>query len=568
MSEIKVDVVSDSPEGWSIQVKHLTKIVTPEMFLADPTGVNDSAAAIMQAVDLCRSEGLELKSYKGSSYRVDTPVDFRGVELDFKAVIKPTFEGQPQVILGGSSQDGQFNPNQNLHAVISPTSSPLAPNIRVIGAKGQNIKVDRTYYLQVWADTEVNAITDASSAYSHFHLRAVDKIELQSNKTTTGSLSQWINENHFHLQRTKEFIIDGTYTHNHNHIYGGTFENSGSLINIIRGSNNTFHGLRFENGGSVKFGLESRDNNVEYSWTSVNPIRPTGMLVEDLGIRNSLYNTKTGPVTTSTVIALTHEDLKPGYARPHGVGDKLSVTGNRVAAPSYSQIFLSDMIPFTSNTRISVKAEGNVVGGVRCKLIGYDANGVEISGSVDADYEGIGDGVGSFDASQPHLPSSNIITGVTLIPQPSGLSKAPFFKVSVKAGGKGLECTSFSVWVDSDSQWGTNRQIGAYAPVVCKGPDILLPPYVRASLSSVTIDPHSSNVVTKTWVGLRENSPINCSFGNEAIIPPELFVRAECPSDGVVVITVLNTSTAAVVLPSGTWVHMLAPGSKQSVQSI
>lgn len=542
--------------------------VNPDTYGADPTGVDDSAPAINQAAAYCLEKGLELESNKGSSYRIDSPVNLRHIELDFKGAIKPTFEHQPQVIIGGSSQDGQFNPNQYIHAVVGPTSSPAFPNIRVIGAKGQKISVGRSYYVQVWADTNINATTDASTAYSHFHLRAVDKIELQSNKDTTGSLSQWINENHFHLQRSKEFTIDGTYTHNNNRIYGGTFENVGSLINIAYGSNNNFYALRFENGGSVRFGPGSRDNNVEYTWTSVNPTRPDEMLKEDLGIRNSLYNIKTGAVSTSTVLALTYQSLKQGYARPYGVGDAVSAVGGRVSVRSFAQIFLSDMIPLTSNTRVSVKAEGNVLGGIRCKLIGCDANGVEITGSPDGDYEGIGDGVGSFNSAQSHRPSSNSITGVTLIPQPPGLSKASFFRLSVIAGGSGLECTSFSVWADSDSQWGTNRQVGAYAPATQKGPEILLPLYARASLPSTSINAHSTKVISRTWIGLIENSPINCSFGNEVSAPSALFIRAECPVADSVVITVVNTSNSAVILPSGTWVHMLAPGSKQPMQSI
>lgn len=535
---------------------------------ADPSGTRCSADAINGAAEFCRAEGLPFSAPFGGNYRIDKPINLRGVELDFRSVIKPTFDEVPQVVLGGSSQDGQYNPNQYLWAVTGPVATPVAANIRIIGAKGQIIQIGRTHFLQLWADTDTNELTDGSIAYSHFDLRHIDHIRLDSNKETRASHQQWINENTFKLRRCKTFTIDGTYTHNLNIIDGGAFENNGSVINIERGSNNFFQGIRFENGGKVRFGEQSRDNDIEYSWTSINPTRPDELIEQDLGIRNTVHSAKTSAVTTATVVSLSHKSVRPGYARPVGVGELVSEIGHRVTVPPYSTVFESDLIPFTSNTRISVKADGGGLGGFRCKLIGYDQSGSRIVSSVDADYESIGDGAGSFSLGQSHTPPVNNIRGVTIIPQPKGLEKAAFFKLSVRSGGEGLECTHFSVSLDSDSAWGTNRQVGAFPPASSPGIEILLPLYVRTILPSTSINAHSFKVVNKTWEGLKKSSPIMCSFGSEVVVPHCFNVQAKCVADNEVTIITTNMAHEPNIIPSGTWVHMVAPGTTQPMKTI
>lgn len=169
-----------------------------------------------------------------------------------------------QLVVGGNSATTS-NPSQSFRQVTRDGGSSSVPTCKFIGTKDQFFSMQLCDYLQFYVDTDV--VTDTSIAYSTFELGKIDKLELATNPSPLGSTIQWINENVFRLQRCKDFIVGGTYQHNHNRIYGGTFESTAS-ITLNTGWDNKFYDMRFENGATVTFASGTERNTVINTWDS------------------------------------------------------------------------------------------------------------------------------------------------------------------------------------------------------------------------------------------------------------------------------------------------------------
>lgn len=238
----------------------------------------DNVAAINFAAAVARALGRRLVARKRGTYVLATadPLNLRMVEMDLSGVTFDVQHAAIGLIIGGNASSGN-NPPQLVFTATRSGGATATPTVRAVGVKGQIITVERCDYFQVWASTTApNRNTDYSCAYSKFWIKFAEKLELQSDPTNAGGPQnsdpggaiQWINENDFYLMRTNTLIIDGTYQHNHNRFWGGTFEGT-ALIDIKWGRDNKVYGTRFETGPTtINFGTNATNNTILNTWDS------------------------------------------------------------------------------------------------------------------------------------------------------------------------------------------------------------------------------------------------------------------------------------------------------------
>ncbi|MFM5086297.1 phage tail-collar fiber domain-containing protein [Aeromonas media] len=234
-------------------------------------GHDDTVAFLLAAAD-AKASGRPIvieSPMPGKRYRLTGTVDFRGLVVNGgQSSIWVDHDGIG-VVLGGRADKGS-NPDQNINTVErAPERSAANPTIRVTGSKGQRIYVKYTNWLQIWAEKilpEAQSADDPdrSSAYSSFYINWANKLTLDAPASSGG----WINENDIYLNRCYEFKIQGSpsFRHNHNRIWGGTFEGESS-ITINRGADNKLYNMRFERGPTtISFGELSERNVIINTW--------------------------------------------------------------------------------------------------------------------------------------------------------------------------------------------------------------------------------------------------------------------------------------------------------------
>jgi len=268
-----VDVVTRSIQN------RLQDRVSVKDFGAVGDGVADDTAAI-QAAKAAAHTGDTVNFclyFPQGSYRTTSTIDLRRAMVDASEASIVGDHAGIALILGGRAQ----NPNNPWQKVFRVTSAgpndSTAPTVRIIGAKVQNIDIERADYIQLYADSD-DANLDGSIAYSTFSIKTCIVLELTTNPSPIGSSVQWINENAFYLSRIRQLFINGTYAHNNNIFYRGNFEGSSGTINIQNGTSNKFYDTRWEgaaDGGSgegdgpgVVFGSGTWGNLVVQSWIS------------------------------------------------------------------------------------------------------------------------------------------------------------------------------------------------------------------------------------------------------------------------------------------------------------
>lgn len=263
-------------------------------------GITDDTSALILAAEYARESSRTLRAE--GNFIITETLNLRNVSLEMTNAVFTISHSGIGVLLGGNASNPN-NPRQNFGTIIrnSGISSETTPDIRIIGAKGQHINIERCDYLQLYANYNASvASTDYSIAYSTFNLKKVDTIHF------LGVEKGWINENYFYLNRTNNIIFaDNPYHHNHNKFYGGTMEGAGK-IDIQRGDNNYFYGFRFERYPSsstdqqliINFGEYTWNNSIEATWLSspaytnepYNPSPYTYVEVTDNGKGNAVFH--------------------------------------------------------------------------------------------------------------------------------------------------------------------------------------------------------------------------------------------------------------------------------------
>ncbi|WP_309207071.1 hypothetical protein [Escherichia marmotae] len=269
-------------------------------FGAKGDGITDDTSALILAAEYARESSRTLRAE--GNFIITETLNLRDISLEMTNAVFTISHSGIGVLLGGNASNPN-NPRQNFGTIIrnSGISSETTPDIRIVGAKGQHINIERCDYLQLYANYNASvASTDYSIAYSTFNLKKVDTIHF------LGVENGWINENYFYLNRTNNIIFaDNPYHHNHNKFYGGTMEGAGK-IDIQRGDNNHFYGFRFERYPSsptnqqliINFGEYTWNNSIEATWLSspaytnepYNPSPYTYVEVTDNGKGNAVFH--------------------------------------------------------------------------------------------------------------------------------------------------------------------------------------------------------------------------------------------------------------------------------------
>lgn len=247
-------------------------VIHPEKYgaIANASGVAgvgvDSTQAFIAAAQECLSTGKTLKAT--GKYRITGDIDLRYICLDMANASVFIDSATSKVKLGGNASNAN-NPEQRFGGCSRVGGANTVPDIRLSGVKGQNIHIEYSEYTLVWASTTLGVRDqEYSCAYSNIHLKRCIKLELNTDplnalgaeNSDVGGSMQWINECNFYLNRTTTLIVDGSYNHNHNRFYCGTFEGN-SVISFNKGRDNRMYGERFEGlDATVTFGVGTERN--------------------------------------------------------------------------------------------------------------------------------------------------------------------------------------------------------------------------------------------------------------------------------------------------------------------
>jgi len=344
-------------------------------FGAVGNGVADDTVAIQAAIVYCLANGVSLTAE--GSYKITSTINFRYINVDFSYASINVAHAGIGIIIGGNASNPN-NPNQQFNSVTRSvgTDSTTTPTIRAIGVKGQNIYIGRAPYFQVYADTEAAVYnTDYSSAYSNFYLKYVDTLELTNNATTTGSSVQWINENQFYLNRITTLLVNGTYNHNHNNFWNGSFENS-AVITFDVGASNFVYNTRFENGATVTFQSAAIDCVVINSWSSSNHRYPTfGITVVNNGKMCSVISAFDVYYPRISYVGFSYESLKQVGANYNVQGvSNVVINPTNLSLTANQLLYTSTFIPVSGaeQTVFNISIANNT-NGIRITVDGYDS---------------------------------------------------------------------------------------------------------------------------------------------------------------------------------------------------
>lgn len=386
--------VKNTASGGTARTQHTKNLdyLTPEDFGAIGDGVTDDATALTNAVAAAIASNQRLVGR--GTYRIASSVNLRKARIDFGSAFVYVDEASSMLILGGDSQQTSTNPRQDLGYIFRTGGATSTPTCRIAGTKDQVFSISGCDYLQLYADTATgDSSSDNSIAYCTMFLGKIDTLEFNANKATTHSTTQWINENTIFLQRCTTFLMDGTYQHNHNKIYGGSFENTSS-IHFAFGRDNFMYGIRWESAtsGTVTFDSGTSRNVLIKTYAASDAADPTslGPTITDNGVDNVYYDsffdqhhaevigaasindvvldTQTGPYTSRT------PDLQRIYS---------SVGSVPLTPPNVTGVKANTYIRWTTVGTDNSTTDGTN-NAYRCRLEFYDAKMVPVT--ADASY--------------------------------------------------------------------------------------------------------------------------------------------------------------------------------------
>jgi hypothetical protein len=315
-------------------------------------GATDDTAAILAAIAACTDE--ETLYMPDGIYKTTATVDFRYKHLDASTARIVGYHSDIIAILGNTWLENN-GPSQNIQRVTRDVIDLDTPDVQVLGAKGQVITVDFCNYIQFYADTD--GVLAEGIFYSTFWLKYANKVELTTNPSPSGSLTQFINENTFHINRAQHILVSGTYPHNHNYFHGmaleGTYDPGGGtvvpLIDCQVGRSNYFLRVRNEGILGVIFARGVTDCIVERGWVSAShhyDDENREILVNNgdmCGIRHAFDKW----VPPHLLVGFDYQSLTLSGGRYNvaGVSNLTINTKNITATGTFTQIYESPMLP-------------------------------------------------------------------------------------------------------------------------------------------------------------------------------------------------------------------------------
>lgn len=399
--------------------------ITPEMFGYNPANPDDDS--IRKWLDYAK-ENEEIA--RTTDLEINSDIDFRGVELIVEGVLNIKSHN---IILGGSSNT-RSNPTQYIRLIHQVTENTQA---FIKGAKGQKITIERCKKVSFKLS---NGTDDSSIAYSIFNLKYVDEVVIENEEGHDGNL--WFNENQLHLARTTYFKMDGTYHHNNNRIYGGTFESDGRKIDILSGHNNHFYDMRFEGVTEIYCAESTRSNIFYQTWQSSYPFRGANLIENGYGNKVILPNFNFSKIIESENVNVVNLSGKPKF--------KFAESNNRLTATSWKEIYNSGFMVYKPSLFFECNIEDLTEGGIRVKYQLYDAtyNILANVGENIASLEGMSGGM----AHDVLLPGINNENNAKYYFLGKTIDNVKYIKFIVTAGGNGLNCLQANVLIKNLSE--------------------------------------------------------------------------------------------------------------------
>ncbi len=404
----------------------LQDFVSVKDFGAVGDGVTDDTAAITAA-----AAGASNLYFPSGTYRVTSTVNLRSKTL---YAVDATISGDTEdivVLLGGNSASPN-NPVQHLRSAIRVSGTTTNPVVRILGAKNQWITVKRCTYIQLYADTD--SATTTSCAYSSFWFNYVDKLEFNTNPSPSGSTIQWINENTFFLNRISELFIDGTYSHNNNKFFDGSFE--GGTITFNEGSSNLVRDVRAEGGCDVYFNGGTNNVVTQYWQSSSYDYNDNISVLANNGRGCAVIHSRWYLTPYIDIVNFTYNTLKKidgGLFNVYGLNSNLILTATDIRCSGFDVFYESDFIPLSgANLNVVYAAINKTSGGLRATLLGYDSNKVALP-STGADFSNRGvsgtQGWGDNDSTNTSRDGSEMVVLSEL---------ASYVKIRIRGGGSGF----------------------------------------------------------------------------------------------------------------------------------
>lgn len=358
----------------------------------------DHTAGLQAAATVALAQKKKLQG--AGTYKTKSgDVSFRFIELELEACTFIVDEPY-KIILGGDAGTG-LNPTQKIGNIQRPTtiftSVPTNnPTLRIIGAKNQSIKIGFVQELQFYQSTDPATYPrDASQAYSTIDIDfamvlTVDtdpRFDGGSQADGAGSANQWFNENTIYINRCYGFYMRGSYNHNHNIIWGGSFEGV-SKIRIERGNKNHFKNIRFEGGSnSVYFGENTLGNTIEKTWFGSEANFWLVPEITDLGRMNSLRSVYDSKAHKRHIMSLTNSETVFNNVVQSGYNRTPSTKYIKSNSSGYNIVGVSNMFEVMKNDYLFVQINGDANSFYTIRVYLYDINKQPIANAVNVTVE-------------------------------------------------------------------------------------------------------------------------------------------------------------------------------------
>lgn len=348
-------------------------------------GVNDDTAAMQACADACEVANGTYFVPAQAICRITSQLDLRYIyDVDVRGRIVVAHTTGIGVLVGASSNSTIAAKILLNEVVYGGTQSNIA--IRVVGLKNGQVQINRTEYLQLYADAADTTIS--SIAYTQFVFGKVDKHELYGEAGIS-----WITRNHFWGGRIATVVVTGIgYSHNDNIWHGPNLENA--TITFNAGNSNQFKDIRGEGTVTATFAASTNDNTGYQAWLPNATAWWSTVTVTDNGFGNDFLTTTQARATSRVLFRVdaasrtTNECSE--WIMPHATA-RIRPGFRKLTLPTASVDYVdTGIFPIASTTpgptveggmrlrRLRFQSDASIW---RPKVYVYDANRVALDGT-------------------------------------------------------------------------------------------------------------------------------------------------------------------------------------------